>query len=52
MPIIFKRKISKFGGSYRVTIPKEIVEALQLKEGDLLNITLDNGKIIMEKPKD
>ncbi|MDW8044589.1 MAG: AbrB/MazE/SpoVT family DNA-binding domain-containing protein, partial [Nitrososphaerota archaeon] len=35
-------KLVKVGNSLRVTIPKEIVEALSLKEGDTLGVTITN----------
>ena len=51
MKIIFKRKLAKFGGSYRITIPKEIVDALNLKISDILNISLTNEGIIEIKKR-
>jgi putative addiction module antidote len=38
-------KIVKVGNSLRVTIPKEIVEAVRLKAGDSVNIWLDGNQI-------
>ena len=29
MRVTFKRKLAKFGGSYRITIPKEIIDAIE-----------------------
>lgn len=49
MPIEFKMKLVKIGNSLRVTIPKEITEALSLKEGDTLGVTLNNSEILMRK---
>lgn len=49
MPIKFKIKVVKIGNSLRVTIPKEIVEAIKLKAGDLVNISLNNNQIIIQK---
>lgn len=49
MPIKFKIKVVKIGNSLRVTIPKEIVEAIKLKAGDLVDISLDNSQIIIQK---
>jgi len=46
MKIEFKRKLAKFGGSYRITIPLEIIEALNLKIGDILSISLTDSGII------
>ncbi|GAI17403.1 unnamed protein product [marine sediment metagenome] len=51
MPVKFKRGIFKSGDSFRVTIPMEIVRALDLKEKEKLSIWLDNSHIIMEKVK-
>lgn len=47
MPVTFKRKIVKIGGSYRLTVPKEIVEAMNIVEGEELTIWLDEPKNIM-----
>jgi len=51
MKIKFKRKIVKIGGSYRITIPIEIIQTLELKNGDCMDIWLENSKIVMEKSK-
>ena len=51
MPVKFKRKLIKVGGSYRVAIPPEIVEAIGLKLNDVLEIFLtDEEKAILIKP--
>ena len=49
--VIFERRIQKASpeGGYRVALPSEIVEALDLKPGDPVKIFLENGKIIIER---
>jgi hypothetical protein len=49
MPIAFERAVFKSGDSYRVTIPMEIIRALNIKEKEKLKIWLDNSHIIIEK---
>jgi len=51
MPIKFTRTVFKSGDSLRITIPMEIVKALNIKEKDQLVIWLDDSRIIMEKPQ-
>jgi putative addiction module antidote len=45
-------KIVKVGNSLRVTIPKEIVEAVRLKAGDSVNIWLERNQIVIGKIAD
>jgi putative addiction module antidote len=52
MSIKFKIKIVKVGNSLRVTIPKEIAEAVRLKVGDLVNISLEDSRIIVCRATD
>ena len=49
MPVDLERKIGKVGNSLRVVIPQEIVNKLDLKEGDILMINTDDHRIIMKK---
>ncbi|MBS7660225.1 AbrB/MazE/SpoVT family DNA-binding domain-containing protein [Candidatus Bathyarchaeota archaeon] len=49
MPIKFIRTVFKSGDSFRITIPMEIVKALNIKEKDKLVIWLDDSRIIIEK---
>jgi bifunctional DNA-binding transcriptional regulator/antitoxin component of YhaV-PrlF toxin-antitoxin module len=49
MPITFERAVFKSGDSYRITIPMEIIRALDIKEKEKLRIWLDNSHIIIEK---
>jgi len=51
MPVKFKRTTFKSGNSYRITIPMEIVKALDIKEKEALVIWLNDSQIIMEKSK-
>jgi len=51
MPILFKRNVFATGGSLRVNIPSEIVDALSIKAGDTMLISLTDSQIIMEKAK-
>lgn len=49
MPIIFKIKVVRVGNSLRITIPKEVAEALDLKKGDTVSITLTNSEFVVKK---
>ena len=40
--------ITQLRGRSQITIPKNIIESLGLKEGDHLNIEIENGKIIVK----
>ena len=51
MPVKFKRTTFKSGNSYRITIPMEIVKALDIKDKEELVIWLNDSQIIMEKVK-
>jgi len=42
--IIFKRKLIYNNGSLQLTVPKEIVDALNLEKGDTLGITLEDDE--------
>lgn len=48
--------LTQLRGRSQITIPKNIIESLGLKEGDNLNIEIENGKIIVKPvvmiPKD
>jgi AbrB family looped-hinge helix DNA binding protein len=41
------RKIIKVGKYGRITIPAEFRKMLDIKEGDILEIKAENGKIIL-----
>ena len=39
--------IAKLGGRSQIVVPKDVREALQLKPGDRLEVTIENGKVVM-----
>jgi antitoxin component of MazEF toxin-antitoxin module len=43
MPLTIEVKLTKIGNSLRITVPIEVVRALKWKEGDILEIGLDNN---------
>jgi len=47
--IKFKRTIRRSGGSASVAIPPEIVEALEWKIGDVVEICVENSAIKVKK---
>jgi len=49
LPVKFDMKVVKIGSSLRVTIPKQIADYLNIKEGNTLSIYADNSRIIMER---
>jgi len=49
VPVKFIRSVFKSGDSFRITIPMEIVKALDIKEKERLVIWLNDSQIIMEK---
>jgi len=44
-------KISKWGNSQGLRIPKDIMEDLHLSVGDTVNITVEDDKVIIEPIK-
>ena len=51
MPVQFERKIFTAGGSLRVNLPSPFTRALNIKEGDLVIITLSDSQMVIEKAK-
>jgi len=47
--IIMTEAIAKVGKKYVVVIPSKIRKALGVKEGDLLRVKLESGRIVLEK---
>ncbi|USS39808.1 AbrB/MazE/SpoVT family DNA-binding domain-containing protein [Thermococcus aggregans] len=43
--------ITKVTRNYQITIPAEIRKALGIKEGELLEVELENGKIVIKRLK-
>ncbi len=44
-------KISKWGNSQGLRVPKDIMDTLNLNIGDNVNIKIENGKVIIEAIK-
>jgi antitoxin component of MazEF toxin-antitoxin module len=51
MPVQFERKIFAAGGSLRVNLPSPFAKALNIKEGDLVIITLNDSQMVLEKAR-
>jgi antitoxin component of MazEF toxin-antitoxin module len=50
MPAItFERKVLKTGDSLRINLPLEICQALDIKKGDTLAISVNDHQVTMEK---
>ena len=49
MPIMFEISVVKVGGSLRMTIPKEIADAMKIDKGDKLEVTMNNGQMVVKK---
>jgi AbrB family looped-hinge helix DNA binding protein len=49
MPYEPKVILGRVGNSFRVTIPKNMIEDLNWKEGDVLRIGLEGNKITIRK---
>jgi antitoxin MazE len=43
--------ISKWGNSTAIRLPKAVVEELGLKQGQFVEMTVADGKVTIEKPK-
>ncbi len=46
---LFKRKVFNLGGSIAVRIPKEIADALAIREGTEVTFVVRGGKLIIAK---
>jgi len=47
----FKRRLWKSGGSTGLALPATLLEALGLKDGDFVDIFLQDNKIMVKKVK-
>ena len=51
MPIMLKRRIVFFGGSFRLAIPREVMEAADWRTGDWIEFAVDNHRVVLDKTK-
>ena len=51
MPVKFELKIVLIGNSLRVTIPRELVNHLGLRKGNVVFMWADNSHLVIEKKK-
>ena len=42
--------VSKWGNSTAIRLPKAVVEELGLKQGEVVEMTVQNGKAVIHKP--
>lgn len=49
---IHQRKISKFGNSFGITLPLDLLERLKMKQGDNIEVLEKDGKIILQKQEE
>lgn len=49
MPLTIQVKLTKIGNSLRITVPKDVARTLNWKEGDILEIGLDNHHMTVKK---
>lgn len=43
--------VSKWGNSSAIRLPKAVMEELGIKQGEVIEMTVQNGKGVIEKPK-
>jgi antitoxin component of MazEF toxin-antitoxin module len=51
LPVQFERKVFTAGGSLRVNLPSPFTRALDIKEGTLVTVMLNDSQIIIEKAR-
>jgi len=50
--IIFERNIIFGSGTHRISIPLEIIKALNLEKGDTMEISLEGKRILIVKKEE
>lgn len=48
MAVINTRKLRKIGNSKVLTIPEEIIDTLEINEGQKIAFNIENGKVVLE----
>lgn len=48
MTVINTRKLRKVGNSKVLTIPEEVIQTLNIKEGQKIAFNVENGQIVLE----
>ena len=51
IPLTISVKVVKIGNSLRMTIPKPVAQALELKEGDTVDVGITDSSMIVKKTK-
>ena len=49
MPFEPKVKLRKVGNSFTITIPADMIKDLAWREGDIVRVGLEDGKLIIHK---
>ena len=49
MEVFMQTTIVKWGNSHAIRLPKAFLKSVNIVENDLVNVTLDNEKIIIQK---
>jgi putative addiction module antidote len=51
MTVINTRKLRKIGNSKVLTIPEEVIQTLNVNEGQKIAFNIDNGQVLLEAVK-
>lgn len=52
VPVIFRVKLGKTGKSLRITIPKPITEGFEWKEGDEIELAVNEHEIMLRRARE